>query len=115
MNLDEKFEMTWREFYQIIADRDKKLLEAVDLFVSIVKDGLQAYPQGELHDFLASKTALYAALANGKVIDLAGDPRDFFKACGFDSEMIERMVVMFELALKIDKKLNEFEVGKVVE
>ncbi|MBA7485396.1 hypothetical protein ES707_20942 [subsurface metagenome] len=115
MREDEVFEMTWAEILQLISIRDKKTVDAVDIFVSMVHTAVGEYPQGELYDFLAFQTALYAAMVvSGKVLTIS-DPRQFFRTCGFDSEEIERMIIRFELGVKVDKKLAELEAGKVVE
>ncbi len=115
MREDEKFEMTWGELLQIVADRDKKAVDAVDIFASIVRQAVRDYPQGNLYDFLALQVPLYAALVVSAKVVTISDPRQFFRACGFDSETIERMFVQFQLAVKADQKLKLLEAGKVVE
>jgi hypothetical protein len=115
MTEDEKFEMTWGELLEIVSDRDKRTIEVVDAFVSLVRMAVEQHPQGDLYDFLAFETAAFAVLVvSGKVIDIS-DPRQFFRTCGFDSEAVERMFIQFQLGVKTDQKLKLLEAGKVVE
>lgn len=105
MERDEILEMTWGELLDIVGDRDAKTIEAVGIFVGIIWLGLEKYPQGDLHDFLASITASYAAqIVSAKVIGI-DDPREFFRECGFNSETIEDMVVSFEIEVELRKHM----------
>ncbi len=112
---DEKFEMTWPELLGYLDQRDAFTVEAVDIFVSIVREGVEGHPQGDLHDFLASKTALYAALVTSRDVVNLGDPRDFFRACGFDENAMHNMLIEFELGVKIDRKLKAVVVAEEME
>ncbi|MBA7531197.1 hypothetical protein ES705_23408 [subsurface metagenome] len=115
MQEDETFEMSWGELLQIVADRDERTVKAVNTFVGVVQGAVANYPEGDLHDFLASHTAVYAALVVSDGVIAISDPRQFFRACGFDSETIECMFIQFQLGVRIDQKLKLHEAGKVVE
>ena len=112
MAKDEKFEMTWPELLELLGKRDAFTVEAVDVFVSIVREGVDGHPHGDLHDFLSSMTAMYAALVTSRDVVNLGDPRDFFRACGFDEKSMDNMLIEFELGVKIDRKLKAVEAAE---
>lgn len=109
---DEKFEVTWAEVVEIVGDRDAKTIEAVNIFVGMVREAIDGHPHEDLHGFLASKTAIYAAQVTSRDVINLGDPRDFFRACGFDEKSMDNMLIQFELGVKIDQRLQLLETAE---
>lgn len=106
MKADERFEITMMELMELIGIADKRTLDVVDTFEGIVKTAVDMYPSGDLYDFLAEQTVVFAGcVIEGKIIRI-DDLGKFFAECGFDDETVEEMVGRYEILKEAAKQLQ---------
>ncbi len=75
---------------------NKRTQQALDTFSSSIQIAVERYPQGDLYDFLALQTVVFAvAVQQGGLINFEYIG-SFFEDCGFDRETV--MVMWDEYA-----------------
>lgn len=106
MKVDERFEITMKELLELIGIADKRTLDVVDTFEGIIKTAVDMYPSGDLYDFLAEQTVVFAGcVIEGKIIRIDNLGK-FFGDCGFDDEKVEEMVGRYEIIKEASRQLQ---------
>jgi len=106
MKIDERFEITMKELMELIGIADKRTLDVVDTFEGIIKTAVEMYPSGDLYDFLAEQTVVFAGcVVEGKIIRI-DDLGKFFGECGFDDEKVEDMLLRYEILKEASKQIQ---------
>jgi hypothetical protein len=78
---------------------NKRTLDILDNFSSLIKVAVEGYPQGDLYEFLSLVTTAFAISATrGNMIRFT-DVGRFFEDCGFDRRTVLWMVYDYHASL----------------
>ncbi len=83
-----------------------RAIDVVGTFVALINSAVRMYPSGELYEFLADQTVIFAGcIIEGGMVRI-DDMEWFFSECGFDAEKVGEMVKVYEGLAEVSRRLD---------
>ncbi len=92
---------------------NQRTLDLLTGFLGLVGAAVEQYPQGDLYEFLSSRTTAFAVYAVKHDLIRFEDVGSFFADCGFDKETVAGMVQDYNAVLNPQPPLEPTLAGEV--
>lgn len=91
---------------EILNIANKRTTDMFETFVGVMRQAVEAYPDGDLYEFLADQALVFVqCVVDGGMLSV-GDLGRYFADCGFDDERVEVLVKTFEAVTEIKRRMD---------
>ncbi len=91
---------------EILDIANKRTTDMFETFVGVMRQAVEAYPNGDLYDFLADQALVFVeCVVDGRMLRI-DDMGKFFADCGFDDEKADVLVKTFEATKEIKRRMD---------